>query len=141
MVLVGLGEPGDFAAKQDGDDVPSLRQLGRATVWESVSPFVCYRHPKRRGGRWVDTPEEQVARALRQLHPDVGVVEVRRRHQGPRDEARWAAAFYRRRLRGGGSRADDRGHAFVLTLAEPLEGPLLLGYGAHLGLGQFAAVQ
>lgn len=141
LVLVGLGEPGDFASHADRADVPSLRQLSRGTVWESVSPFVCFRHPKRRAGRWVDTPEEQLARAVRQLHPEAEVVGVKRRFGDPRQEARWAGGFYRRRLQGKGSHGSERGHALVLTLAEPLEGPLLLGYGAHLGLGQMAAVR
>ena len=140
LTFVGFGEASDFGASRQSADTPRLRQLGESTVWESVSPFVCTRHAKRRGGVVLDAPEEQVRRALLRTHPEAEVERIEPRFARPEEEVRWARPFYRSRLRGGGSQGGSRGYAFRIILRGPIRGPLMLGYGAHLGLGQFAAV-
>jgi CRISPR-associated protein Csb2 len=49
--------------------------------------------------------------------------------------------FRRLRSGGGGQLADARGFGFEIVFAEPVRGPLALGYGCHFGLGQFVAVE
>jgi CRISPR-associated protein Csb2 len=49
---------------------------------------------------------------------------------------RWLQ-FQRRRRHGEGLHAGEFGYGFQLTFAEPVPGPLALGYGAHFGLGLF----
>jgi CRISPR-associated protein Csb2 len=45
--------------------------------------------------------------------------------------------FQSQRFHGQGLRGGRSGTAFRLTFAEPISGPLALGYGAHFGLGLF----
>jgi CRISPR-associated protein Csb2 len=47
--------------------------------------------------------------------------------------------FQRTRRSGGGVRGHDRGFGFEIRFAEPVRGPILLGYGRFFGLGQFAS--
>lgn len=140
LSCIGLGEATHFGTERDAPDSPHLRQLGTSRIWESVSPFVCFRHPKRRKGELVDSPGDQVRRALTQLHPQAEVERIEPLFAHDNDEVRWARGFYRSRARGGGSRGPSRGYAFRLILRAPVEGPVVLGYGAHMGLGQFAAM-
>jgi len=49
---------------------------------------------------------------------------------------RWIE-FRRERLLGGGSRGQGLGYGFEVEFAEPVLGPLCLGYGCHFGLGAF----
>jgi CRISPR-associated protein Csb2 len=49
---------------------------------------------------------------------------------------RWLA-FRTRRSNGGGRRGPCVPTGFRITFAEPVRGPLALGYGAHFGLGAF----
>mgnify|MGYP003428794747 FL=1 len=55
-------------------------------------------------------------------------------------KVRWLE-FRRFRNRGGGQLADSRGFGFEIVFAEPVRGPIALGYGCHFGLGQFVAVE
>ena len=45
--------------------------------------------------------------------------------------------FQSQRFHGQGRRGGDSGTACKLTFAEPISGPLALGYGAHFGFGLF----
>lgn len=47
--------------------------------------------------------------------------------------------FVRRRRRSGSSPPVDAGYAIRLEFAQPIVGPLMLGYGSHFGLGLFSA--
>jgi CRISPR-associated protein Csb2 len=54
-VLAALGVPGEL-------DIRPL--LGQSRTWRSLTPFGLVRHPKTRGGRLIDTPEDQVRAEL-----------------------------------------------------------------------------
>jgi CRISPR-associated protein Csb2 len=103
-------------------------------VWESLTPFVPTRHPKKVRGIDVETIEEQVRRGCEQL---LGVQPVDIAPVG--DRAAWSR-FRRRRPNGGGNRGPDRAFGARLVFEKPVRGPIALGYGAHFGLGLFAAV-
>ncbi len=47
--------------------------------------------------------------------------------------------YVRRRQRGGMPPPIDIGYAIRLRFAEPISGPLALGYASHFGLGMFYA--
>jgi CRISPR-associated protein Csb2 len=105
-------------------DLPGL--LGPARAWHSLTPFGLVRHPKRRGGRLVDTPEDQVRRELS--------------HRGlpdPDDVRLEAGSWHRfRSSRAGTSRLDRASVRGVrVRFPEPVEGPLALGAFSHYGLG------
>lgn len=119
--LVGLG---------DVSAMTEARLLGPARVWRSATPFALPRHSKRRAGRTVELPEQQIARELAYrgtVAPDA--VELLR--------GDWLSF---RRMRSGGSRLDAPSSVGArLHFAEPVAGPLALGLLSHFGLGLFLA--
>lgn len=127
---------------------PPWRSTGQ--VWRSATPFLCARHPKRRGDGWKDGVEAQVAREWKQYWehrrawpnppadahdpaPEVTVEQVRR--DGP--EARSWSAFLVDRPHRGNFGAIQFRFDLRLTFDRPVSGPVRLGAGAHFGLGNF----
>jgi CRISPR-associated protein Csb2 len=125
--LVGLGRPADFTHP--------LFRTGR--VWRSMTPFVGPSHTGRHA------PERYLRKAVRK--------EVRRRVERgllpaeptaiellPAGQCPVPALRYRRHRNREGDRKEDRPAAFLrLTFAEPVAGPIALGYASHFGLGLF----
>lgn len=110
--------------------------LGDSRVWSSLTPFVPTRHPKLVRGVEVDGIADQIRLACRRLgRPEP--IEVTRL-ETPQHHETWSR-FQRRRRNGGGRRGPDLAYGARLVFAEPLRGPLALGYGAHFGLGAFVA--
>ncbi len=130
LILVGLGDCEAYG----GLVSPRTATLAESRVWESVTPFVPVRHPKTVRGQPRDTIEEQIRTGCEQL---LGVAPIEVTEIGQRSA--WSR-FRRRRPKGGGSRGPDRGHGARLVFAAPQRGPIAIGYGAHFGLGLFAAV-
>lgn len=138
--------------------------FGSSARWESITPYVLARHPKRfRDGRpklnergeQVDGPEDQIRRewALRRAQdpslPELMSIAPRACHivshglasrgeYGPR-KIRWLK--YRRWRSGGGQPAMPQPFGFTLEFREPVSGPMALGYGCHFGLGLFRPVR
>jgi len=146
LVLAGLGQPRDLG----GADVRAGQSpcLAESAVWESCTPFVPTRHPKTyKDGRpkvddkglQIGSPEHDLRRLLREAgHPES--IAVR-----PLDALclrgrtiRWLR-FRTERHRGGGRRA-GLPCGFRIEFAEPVRGPVAVGYGAHFGLGAFVPV-
>lgn len=116
------------------------RSVVQATrVWRSVTPFVLPRHPKVRRGLVVDGVEQQLLRELQRLGLPVPQQVRSVRGTVGKVPLPWSR-FRTRRTDGGGSRGGDRGYGFQLEFAEPVRGPIAIGYGARQGLGQFAPV-
>lgn len=121
VTLVALG---------DATTMTEARLLGPARVWKTVTPFALPRHPKRRGGRTVELPEEQLVREIgfRGL-PAPERIDLLR--------GDWSAF---KRTRSGGSRLQAPGAVGArVHFAEPVRGPLSLGLLSHFGLGLFLA--
>lgn len=107
---------------------------GRTCVWRSLTPFVPSRYPGRQP--WAEFVKAEIIREL-----------ASRRFPAPVDirasEDRDWREFVRYRPSQRFSRDPQRRHVnrtgcFVeLTFAEPLDGPLALGYLSHFGLGLF----
>lgn len=104
--------------------------LGPAKTWRSLTPFALTRHPKRRGGREIDGPRDQIRRelALRGFPEPESIAPIR---------GSWLEY---RRVRPGRSRL---GAARVVgarvAFAEEVAGPIVLGALSHFGLGLFVA--
>lgn len=131
LILVGLGQAADFG----GSASPRTRLAATSRVWESVTPFVPTRHPKVVRGALTDSVEDQIRRACEHL---LGIApSTVEPFAGKGDWHR----FRRRRPEGGGSRGPDRAFGARLVFDEPVSGPIALGYGAHVGLGVFAAAE
>lgn len=124
-------EPFRVALVALGDvDTLCLPQLvGPHCSWRSVTPLALTRHAKRRGGRVVDTAEDQVLRELAQRSfPPPSEIEL-----VPGAWMRFRAA------RPGGSRR--RAPVVIgvrLRFADPVRGPIALGGLSHFGLGVLA---
>jgi CRISPR-associated protein Csb2 len=130
LVLLGVGTAADFG----GLAAPRSPILAESATWESVTPFVPTRHPKVVRGAEVDSIESQIASACERL---LGQRPTEVSPSG--DHAEWAR-FRRRRREGGGRRGLDRAIGARLVFAEPVRGPIAIGFGCHFGLGLFAPV-
>lgn len=132
LVLLGMGQ---------ASQIPSpLTAVSRS--WHSATPFILIRHPKLRGDtkggtrskRLVDGPEDQVILEL--MRRGLPKVERILPMTGSMLRGRtvpWLA-FHRWRKRG---KSAGGASGFVLIFAEPVQGPIAIGYGAHFGLGVF----
>jgi CRISPR-associated protein Csb2 len=146
LLLIDLGWPETFS---------DSALFKPAKVWESLTPFVSTRHPKTyRDGRpkispdgWqVDSPEHEIRRWL-SLHPSSTgePYELPTKIESLAEPTingrplRWHD-FTTQRHQGGGARAHQPARGFRLTFADPVTGPISLGYAAHFGLGLFTPV-
>ncbi len=140
VVHLGEGKPEDFGGVKLRDGQSPY--LAESRVWRSATPFVPTRHPKRnkRGepkldaeGNWIDSPEMQICVELeRRGLPKPVLIEV----HAPGGPTAWRH-FATRRKNGGGARSQSGGIGFHIEFAEPVRGPIALGYGCHFGLGLF----
>lgn len=105
--------------------------LGLSTDWETHTPFLPVRHPKRRGGRLIDGHEDQVRLELsRRGLPDPALIELLasgRRHWGS----------FRRERRGAEPSVAAPAIGVRLHFAQPVSGPIALGRNSHFGMGLF----
>jgi len=108
-----------------------LKELETATTWESLTPFIAPRWPKRHR----DSIAEQVRVACQQVGlPEPTKVEPyyvnRQQHRQMRD-----VPVYRPQQRY--HQVPDKRNWLRLTFPEPVQGPIALGWNAHYGLGLF----
>jgi CRISPR-associated protein Csb2 len=102
-------------------------------VWSSMTPFVPPRHLKSRGANSMVGQINAELDSRGQLSVDhIEVLPWSGSTLGLRH-------YIRRRQRGGSPPPVDIGYALQLRFAEPVAGPLALGYASHFGLGLFAA--
>jgi CRISPR-associated protein Csb2 len=135
VVLAGFGRATDF------ERVSPL--FGVSRWWRSKTPFVLPRHPKK--GK--EAPEAQLVRELevrgfpapRSIERSDGAA-LFDPGAGEAAKTRWLA-FRMRRLRDRGRESVSSAGfgGFAIEFEEPQRGPILLGYAAHYGLGQFEA--
>jgi len=136
VALVGLGGMSDLDGVL-GAAGSALRETtgptGGAMEWTSQTPFVPPRHLKTRGNNTISgqVQAELVSRGL----PPASVVEIIDPHAAG---VRLLRHFVLHRRHGP---APPRGVGLALRLrfAEPIVGPLCLGYASHFGLGRFVA--
>lgn len=149
LVLVGLGDADDFGGLDP--TLGQTPQLATATTWVSRTPLLLSRHPKlTRGGApkldedgtWVDGPADQLVKELarRGFLTISGPPEPTFGTEAAGKPLRWLR-FARHRRGGDYGPTSPRGHGFLLRFPEPVTGPVVAGYGAHFGLGQFVAVR
>jgi CRISPR-associated protein Csb2 len=143
LVLQGMGGPEDFG----GTDLERGRcpLLAKARSWVSRTPFLPTRHPKatRAGvpkvdatGFQIGSPEHELLRLLELAgFPEPESVEpVAGTHLGGWDVP-WHAFLRRRDERG--PAANGAGYGFRIEFAEPVQGPVAVGYASHFGMGGF----
>lgn len=106
--------------------------VGPSGVWESVTPYLHPWHRKRGFG-----PEDQIRRECRERGlPEPSAIlpleEVKVGHRPRRP-----IHFSRTRQRRGLVQPDRHGGLWRLEFADPVTGPLALGFACHFGLGLF----
>ncbi|MCK9441507.1 MAG: type I-U CRISPR-associated protein Csb2 [Methanothrix sp.] len=148
VILQGFGQPRDFG----GIDLERSQcpLLARSRAWVSRTPFIPTRHPKvtRAGvpkvdasGLQIGSPEHDLLRllVLGGFPAPEAVESVPCTSLGGR-ETPWAS-FACRRSNGGGRRsAYGIGYGFRIEFAEPVQGPVAVGYASHFGIGAFTSV-
>ena len=147
LALIGTGDARDFGGLRPAQGQSLL--LAESRNWTSLTPFVPIRHPKcyrdgrpklRENGEQIDGPEDQLRLELRRrgLPDPVRIERLDSLLLASGKPLRWLE-FRTERRAGGGTRARQSPSGFRLVFAEPVRGPLALGYGAHFGLGCFVA--
>ena len=137
LVLLGFGDANTF---------PDCQPLRNGTIWESLTPFVATRHPKkRRNGRWkldeegwhIGSPEHDLRRLLTQQGlPAPEKIEQLKFVKIGQQKLR-SLQFQTLRKNGDGRRSIHSPVGFRITFSQPVDGPIAVGYGAHYGLGLF----
>ncbi|MEK6299903.1 MAG: type I-U CRISPR-associated protein Csb2 [Acidobacteriota bacterium] len=159
MVLAGLGGPVS-RSKDDASSSAFTRRFGegdpaeagttklsevsifaKARRWRSVTPFSLPRFPNRGGGkppRPRDLPEGQLVRELknRGLPEPVSIKRIEGYQVEGRPLVRWLE-FHATRFNG---KAGNALAGFEIEFAEPVRGPLAVGFACHFGLGLFLPV-
>jgi CRISPR-associated protein Csb2 len=106
--------------------------------WRSVTPFSLPRFPNRGGGkppRPRDLPEAQLTQELtaRCLSEPISIKRIEGYQASGRPMVRWLE-FHTQRFKG----TRGKGLAgFEIEFAEPVAGPIAVGFGCHFGLGLF----
>lgn len=146
LVLIGLGDPEAYGGLNAAAGLTP--QLAQSHVWVSATPYYLSRHPKRRkdgtpkldpDGHWIDAPEDQLRRALKQQgYPDPVEVTPVAHVMAAGKPVRWLSFAWQRRDKADAP-AIPSGLGFRIRFAEPVQGPIALGFGCHFGLGQFIA--
>lgn len=136
VAMAGQGDVDDLRGLPEPLAASVERLLGTrggSRTWVSSTPFVAPRYVKQRGANTL-AGQVQAELASRGL-PPAATVEVL-----PWNGERLALRHFVRVRRHPAPRPPaDTGFALRLEFAEPVGGPLTLGYGAHFGLGLFSA--
>lgn len=145
MILIGLGgaemfvKSGSQHSKLAASITHPLPQVVLTSKrWRSVTPFSLPRFPNRGGGkppRPRDLPEAQLVQELtaRGLPEPISIKRVEGYQPVGRPLVRWLE-FHTRRFKG----TQGKGlTGFEIEFAEPVAGPIAVGFGCHFGLGLF----
>jgi CRISPR-associated protein Csb2 len=125
--------------------------FGLSSIWQSATPFVLSRHPKRyrtggmktnEAGYQVDGPEDQIQREWRrqrEANPTLSeIVDIERLPELRAGGRRLSWLDFRcSRSSSSAPPPAAVGGGFRITFAFPTHGPIALGYASHYGLGLF----
>lgn len=133
VTCAGFGDLAQFASQLRQRSGLSVPLLARAIRWVSCTPFVPPRHLKRARHTLLEQVKSELA--SRSLPQPVEIAVLNREELVDRRLLRFV------RVRREGKPQPPASHAFGLrlTFAQPISGPISLGYASHYGLGLFAA--
>lgn len=133
LALAAIGSLLDLARLPGPYGTRVVTLIGPAATWRSLTPFVPPRHVKKQGR---NTLEGQIVAELESRgHPlpkRVSVLDLR-------NEGLLRYRHFVRTRRFGPAPPVDCGFALELQFSEPVNGPMVLGYGCHFGLGLFGS--
>lgn len=127
VALEGYGLLADLASSHHSD------LLACSTEWVSATPYL---HPwhKKKGGRF--GPEEQIRKELLQRGLTATSI-TRQPSVTVAGKPITSLGFKKFRRKNVSVQPDRQGDFWRITFAEPVSGPLALGFGCHFGLGIF----
>lgn len=133
LVFQGCGNTNTFS------DIPILK---KSRMWISATPLILSRHVKYRGSgankHIVDGIEEQIRREIQNRYCSNYKI---KNIKIDNDDLRMANTntktlnFFRWRRHG--SIGDGRAYKVKIEFADAVQGPIMLGYASHFGLGMF----
>lgn len=110
--------------------------IGRSATWQSITPYLHPWHVKKR----LDI-QAQICRECRERGlPEPVRFEARDQIEVGKGRQRRPIHFHRFRNKHGLHQPDRLGSFWRLTFAEPIDGPLALGFACHYGLGLFRPI-
>lgn len=115
-----------------GDACIGETLLARAREWQSITPYL---HPWHAKKNFVI--EDQIRRECRERGLAEPIALERLDQIAVGNQMRRPIHFHRFRNKRGLSQPDRQGSFWRLVFAEPVQGPLALGFGCHFGLGVF----
>ena len=149
VVPLSVGMPEDFGGLDERKGLSPL--LGSSRTWISRTPFVPTDHLRIRDrekrdpilhAQAIQRELERLIRKELERRPwlakfaeFVSIERILHTNLGGK-EVSWFN-FRRERQKGGGHRSSTQGYGFRLTFDREIQGPIVLGYGAHFGLGIF----
>lgn len=147
LSLQGLGVPEDFGGTSLEKGQCPL--LAKARSWVSRTPFLSTRHPKRTRagvpkvdstGFQIGSPEHELLRLLLLAgFPEPESVEPVASTRLAGREVPWHAFLRKREISERRPVANGAGYGFRIEFAEPVQGPVAVGYASHFGMGGFEA--
>ena len=135
----------NLRSKKDNIDVylsvqhyaPSSHKLNTTSrKWVSLTPFLLNRHVKHRAGKIIDAPDDQVRLEILRRLPTHTVVGISIYPDNRPMILSGLKPNQYTRSRKSGER-DRPAYELKLEFDLDVEGPLLLGYGCHYGMGHF----
>jgi CRISPR-associated protein Csb2 len=137
LMLEGIGKTGAFK------DVS--RYAATSTVWRSVTPYLYPWHLKKQQLRTAEATSAAIEQQVRREWALRGSAQAAIDSIGVLDEIEASPGgrrlrplhFHRFRRKRGLTQPDRLGRLLELRFAEPIQGPLALGFGCHFGLGLF----
>ncbi len=153
VVYLGSGQPKDFGADVDIAQLDPRGQpcriFARSRTWQSATPFVATRYPKRSRsgeprrdvrGDEIGSPEHDLRRllGLAGLPAEIEIEAIEHALLDGKNTP-WRS-FRTHGAQVHGARGPWPPLGFRLKFAEPVSGPIVVGFGAHLGLGLFLPV-
>jgi CRISPR-associated protein Csb2 len=108
-----------------------------ATIFESVTPYVCTRHHRRGRGDFHDWLKKQLIEDI----TEAGLREPSRIELIPSPRNECGTPFWSDFARSRRGDAPLPAYGFRIEFDRPMPGPISVGYGAHFGLGTFIPVK
>ncbi|MDG6224859.1 MAG: type I-U CRISPR-associated protein Csb2 [Candidatus Thermoplasmatota archaeon] len=154
LVLIGIGTPSDYGGSIKISGQSPI--MSESRIWESRTPFVPTRHPKYtragvpkyeeinvkvegmpEGMIHLGSPEHDLLRLLNEMgFPKPVSIEKVEHTDLAGKKTRWLE-FKRNRYGGNGIKSTEMGYGFRIVFPQSVRGPIVVGYGAHFGLGLF----
>ena len=115
------------------DDKPDILTATNVK-WISATPFVLYRHTKKKHNVWQDTPKEQLENELKRRSYSLNIKRIIMQNNKNMKVSRLMPEQFKRTRK---TEPEMPAYEAMIEFTIPVSGPLLLGHGCHFGLGMF----